>query len=137
MRTLRADFPSLEEAKLISVVTLQGDINRLDGSLTAMKNFIDDLAIRKKDANSASDKIVCQCEALYQKFLELEDIINELKRQMNDAVTKHQSLAVFLGEDKTCDPETLYGQLLSFLQSVDSAAKKVKSWSTNRRIAQW
>mmetsp|Transcript_4831 Transcript_4831/g.7348 ORF Transcript_4831/g.7348 Transcript_4831/m.7348 type:complete len:1311 (+) Transcript_4831:91-4023(+) len=126
---LKADMPSLEEAKYISFPTLQLDISKLESGLKMLTRLKDDI---KKVLDDGGNPDIGATDAIYERLClnekDIGETLSTLKEQIQDAIKAHEELCVFLGEDpKTSDPEALYGQILSFVSSVDSVVvRKLK-----------
>jgi hypothetical protein len=76
--------------------------------------------------NSSQDEYVTQ--EILDNLLEHERAIVAMKEnmceQLSTAVTCHAELCTYLGEDAKCEPETLYGSLISFVNAVGLASAK-------------
>jgi hypothetical protein len=124
--SLKNDFPSLEVAKLVSISTLNGDISKIENSYKSMCRFIEELAVIKNNNTDSNNCFVLQYDKLKEYQSSTEKIINDMKREFGSALESHSNLCMYLGEDKSTDPETIYGVILSFASSVSKCASKLK-----------
>lgn len=124
---LKSDFASLEVAKLVSIPTLQADLSKIEKSLSTMQRFIEELG-KASGGDSSTPTVDPRVLSTLPKLLQYEKSfiaeVDSLKAEFLSAQAKHSDLCVYLGEDKGTDPETIYGQLLSFALVVDSIGTK-------------
>jgi hypothetical protein len=122
---LKADMPSLEEAKYVSFPTLQSDIGKIEAGLKILVKHREDM---KRVLDSGPNPSFGATPEVFQKLSKYEEDITatviNMKSELLRAQTEHLDLAVFLGEDPKVEPETLYGQMLSFVSSVESCVNK-------------
>jgi hypothetical protein len=125
---LKADLPSLEEAKFVSFPTLQLDITKIETGYKILVKLRDDL---KKALEGGENPSIGCTQEIFQRVSRYEEEIASVLAAMNEdmirAQSAHSELCVFLGEDVKQDPEGLYGQLLSFVSSLEAViARKLK-----------
>lgn len=125
---IKADMPSLEEAKYVSFPTLQMDVTKIENGLKVLQKHREDMRVQlEKEENPTTG---CTQE-IYQKVCKYEtdvtQVLGTMKDEMLRAQQYHAELCQFLGEDPKQDPEGLYGQILSFVCSLEAViAKKLK-----------
>lgn len=126
---VKADMPSLEEAKYVNFPTLQLDISKLEAGMNILLKLKEDI---KKALDVGPNPIIGATPETFSKICqhegEIATVLQELKDMMTRAQETHAELCAFLGEDpKTSDPEKLYGELFSFVNSVESViVRKLK-----------
>jgi hypothetical protein len=126
---LKADMPSLDEAKYVSFPTLQLDISKIDTGFKVLTKHKEDLKgpIEKGETNPSLGHTPEIFERVCQYEAEVSLVLETMKSELQRAQQCHADLCVFLGEDSKLDPESLYGQILSFVSSMESViAKKLK-----------
>lgn len=125
---LKADMPSLEEAKFVSFPTLQLDITKIENGLKILTKHKEDMKNLLDQGENPS--IGCTRE-IFERICKYESDVKTVLQSMNDEFQRaqqcHSELCIFLGEDPKQDPEGLYGQILSFVFSLESViSKKLK-----------
>lgn len=125
---IKADLPSLEEAKFVSFPTLQTDITKIENGFKVLQKHREDI---KQQIDKEENPAIGYTQEIYQKVLKYEtdvtQVLNAMKDEMQRAQQCHAELCQFLGEDAKQDPESLYGQILAFVSSLEAViAKKLK-----------
>jgi hypothetical protein len=146
---LKADMPSLEEAKFVSFPTLQLDVAKVESGLKVLSKHKEDMraALEKQDKDKGEGKggeskgkeepqaaagaAVGFTREIYERVCgyetEVSGVLELMKTELQRAQQSHVDLCLFLGEDGKQDPEGLYGQILAFVCSLESViAKKLK-----------
>lgn len=134
---LKADMPSLEEAKYVSFPTLQLDIAKVESGLKVLSKHKEDMRSCLERSNGADSAPVEENPALgYSKEIydrvcrheaEVTQVLETMRSELQRAHQSHVDLCVFLGEDTKQDPEGLYGQILAFVCSLEAViSKKLK-----------
>jgi hypothetical protein len=126
---LKADMPSLEEAKYVSFPTLQLDLSKIDSGLKVLAKHKEDLQgpVERGEINPSLGHTREIFERVCRYDAEVSQVLETMQSELQRAQQSHADLCVFLGEDSKLDPEALYGQILGFVASMESViAKKLK-----------
>ena len=119
---VKADMPSIEEAKYVNFSTLQLDISKLEAGMKTLVRLKEDV---KKALENGQNPDIGVTDAVYANLCNHErkvaGVLQDLKGSMERAQDCHAELCSFLGEDsKVSDPEKLFGELFAFVNSVES-----------------
>jgi hypothetical protein len=132
---LKADMPSLEEAKFVSFPTLQLDIAKVESGLKVLSKHKEDMRSSlekgKDTEGGAVENPAGHSREIYDRVCrheaEVTQVLDAMRAELQRAQQSHADLCVFLGEDSKQDPEGLYGQILAFVCSLEAViAKKLK-----------
>lgn len=126
---VKADMPSLEEAKYVNFPTLQLDISKLEAGAKILGRLKEDI---KKTLDTGPNPDVGATDEMHTRLCSYENSILSTLQDLKDVMTRaqecHADLCQFLGEDsKVSDPEKLFGELFNFVNSVESViVRKLK-----------
>lgn len=111
--SLRADMPSIDEARNVVFTRLNSDLHKMEEGLELMRKLLDD-----EENAEAKDRIS-------NYLAELSKYCSKSKEKLDEALQDFRELCVFFGEDpNTSQPEVIFGSLSTFIRAVEAAETK-------------